>query len=297
MTKSPNVKPDNSAPAWWCGLRLKCRNVKLSVLNGPQFRVFYQSIGNKAWLTSTVHYATSDLAQSCGSCDPHQRCLLIGEGWGADVYRPYGRDITLIDHNNSAVAFVTKKMNVRPTGPCTLYLPFLSTIRGRVAAFQAQKATVRILQLADSLCYNHQPLAFLCPIATRLSEHTKGSRVLGVLLGQTSWFWLYMKRSCGWSVGNRLVASPRILFVVRAQSTSSPRNVISERISPSERPSRLAWTIHRLHRSSGNAPSIFGAMTHSRPPQLPGELQCGGCTHRTLYLARPVSVIESVYIL
>ena len=76
---------------------------------------------------------------------------------------------------------------------------------------------------------------------------------------------------CTWRVvavevlPDRLEDSPRIFYVVRAPSTSSPKKVINWRMSPSEMPSRLVWTIQRRHMSSAKARSIFVASTLPYP--------------------------------
>ena len=91
-------------------------------------------------------------------------------------------------------------MMVRPPEPCALYPPLLPTVRGSVAAAQAQKATVRHLQLVHSLCYVHHPFTVLCPLATRLAEHARVSRILGDPPIRASGFRLHVEGSRGGSV-------------------------------------------------------------------------------------------------
>jgi len=49
-----DIKPNKSALVWQGKLWLKRRDIQFSMLDGPQFWVFYQGVGDKAWLAFTV---------------------------------------------------------------------------------------------------------------------------------------------------------------------------------------------------------------------------------------------------
>lgn len=97
---------------------------------------------------------------------------------------------------------------------------------------EAEEANVYFLYSLFSFGDISYPFTILCPMAARIAKYTKRSIFFRGLPCLPCGLCVYVE-----SRPDRLEDSPRIFYVVRAPSTSSPKKVINWRMSPSEMPS------------------------------------------------------------